>query len=233
MTTVTRRSFLQSMSAAFSAAVIGIRPAFAEPPKINYSLFCDNWLGSSRYDIADPFSIDGGIYATDSRVLITHPGEWSGNATGSLPNVGKLQWDEFNKPGWKELPSQKLELQDDPWHYGGQCHHCMATGRVGNGITRVIGQDEDGDAEYQWAGGQVCGYCNGTGMDDSYRHLEPLGSALFAPGYTNRLRTLGGLDCRVIECEAGKFCGGGMAHILLVRGDHGVRGMLMSCDPRA
>lgn len=219
---ITRRSFLQSMSAAMSAVAFGARmPSAIEPPKIRYDLFAETWIGG-KWDIHEPFSLDGSIYATDSRVLITHPGEWSGGATGRVPAVHHLWWGEFDRPGWKQLPEQRLELRHP--HMESQCVHCMATGRVGEGVHRALSTDEDGDDVYRWVGGTKCGYCNGTGWDESFSHHERLGNGVFAPGYMQRLRTLGGLDYRVIECGP-RYCK--ESYVLLVRGDGGIKGMLM------
>ena len=101
----------------------------------------------------------------------------------------------------------------------------MGIGRVGAGVHRVPAKDEDGDPFFEWAGGTECGNCRGTGWDNDFPHIERLGGATFFPGYMNRLRTLGGLDYRVYGCGGGRY--GDDASVLLVRGDNGLRGMLM------
>lgn len=222
---VTRRSFLQSMAAAFSATALGVRMSPAQPAAIRYELFTDTSAWVRRHQICEPFSLDGAVYATDARVLITHPGEWSGSGNAKVPDVGKLWWDEFDKPGWKELPEQRLELTT---HDSSLCHLCMGLGRVGDGVHRVLCRDEDGDPEWAWAGGAKCHQCNGTGWEEEYPHVDRIDGAAFSPGYMNRLRTLGGLDYRILSLgDDRRVHPRGNAEVLLVRGDGGVRGMLM------
>jgi hypothetical protein len=219
-----RRSFLQSMSVAFSAVAFGVRPNFAQTPlKIRYELFADTQC--FRYDLDQPFSLDGAIYATDSRFLITHPGEWTGMESGKVPNVARLWWGEFDKPGWKDLPAQKLELRSD--HLESLCHRCMGTGRVGDGVHRVPDKDQDGDAYWRWAGGERCPFCD-HGWDRDVCNHERIGPAVFCPGRMNRLRTLGHLDYRVIMVDPCDLRPNGLGHVLLVRGDNGLKGMLCS-----
>jgi hypothetical protein len=232
-----RRAFLQSMSAAFSAMALGVRPAFAQsPPRINYDLFCDSAL-SYRYDMMQPWSHEGIIAASDAKILIVHPGEWSGDGSARVPDLTKLWWDEFDAPGWKELPRQQLETVDAT---SLMCPACMGTGRLGDGIHRVDIKDEDGDPCMGWVGGRACSQCGGCGWDD-FQHREILGDGHFCPGYMNRIRTLGGVDYRVATVDyrvatvdyrvatvarLPTYTGS----ILLFRGDGGVKGMLCSAE---
>lgn len=167
-----RRSFMQAIAAAFSAVASGVRPNFAaEPPKIRYELFSDTQ--DFRWALSQPFSQDGVICATDARIIVTHPGEWSGESAGRVPNISSLCWDEFDTGGWKELPSQSLEFAPQ-FEFGTMCHLCMGTGRVGDGVRRVLGKDEDGDPMWRWTGGTKCYQCDG-GWEDNFPHIERLG----------------------------------------------------------
>lgn len=119
-----RRSFLQAAAAAFSGVALGRlgETTAPEPQPIDYSRFCDHDGDSWRYDLAAPFSQNGMIVATDSKILISHPGELSGGGTARVPDVGKLWWGEFDARGWVELPPPRIEETRDHWS---RCVHCL------------------------------------------------------------------------------------------------------------
>ena len=105
-----RRSFIASMAAAFGTMATGIRLGLRDvPPNIDYSLFCGNMF-QPKYDIDRPFNIGDSIYATNCHVIVTHPGEWSGESSGKLPNIALLPWESFESRGWKMLGDRYEEI---------------------------------------------------------------------------------------------------------------------------
>lgn len=229
----TRRSFLQSMAAAMSVAVVGVHRSAAEPspPVIDYSLFTDR--ETTRYDLSAPWSKDGAIYATNSRILVTHPGEWNGDGTGRVPNVGVLPWGEFDARGWSPLGKTKRVEADGC----GYCFVCRGVGVLGSNLTECgecFGTGEDYPENYEWTGcsrpcskcvlgylgGVKCAACENGRVD----YVEELGGYEYDPLWIAAIRTLGPVDVHAIEDtdKYGRVCG-----MLLFRGAGGVRGMLM------
>lgn len=218
-----RRSFLQSMTAAFAMATTGL--AIRNPKPIRYELFTMPY--ASRYDLKTPFSIGGNVYASDSRVLIAHAGDIGDtDQKRRVPDLSHLKWGEFESGGFRSLGAPNLVRGP---HASAGCPECYGLGRVGDGVTQcpclVIGDDgrcircEDSE----WIGGRACSVCERGEITDG--SVEGVGCGRFSPAYMSRLRTLGELDVKVIT---DKDANGDLANILLFRGEHGVRGMLMS-----
>jgi len=228
-----RRSFLQSLTVAFSAVATGTRLSLKdEPPAIDYSLFTmdEHHLGLWSA-LVNPFSVDGSVYATDSRVLIRHPGEWSGDDAGRLPDVSKLWWEEFDEPGWHPLGV--------PVHVshsrGADCPTCRGKGFVGpesmclacKGIGGTLDEEGDFYRECPNCNEGVVGLarCPAGCVGGVVKYRERIGSGLFCPDYMARLRTLGDIEVRTIDVAKGtKVYSGGT--VLLVRGPREVRGLL-------
>lgn len=229
----TRRSFLQSMAAALSVAVIGTKPNLSaiERPAIDYSLFTDG--ETARYDLSSPWSIDGAVYATNSRILVTHPGEWSGDGKARVPNVGGLPWDEFDACGWSPLGKlNRVEASGC-----GQCVACRGVGVIGSNLSECdecLGSGTFYPPNYEWTGrsrpcrkcvygylgGVKCGACDNGRVD----FVEELHGFEYDPLYIAAIRTLGPVDVRAIE-DTDKY--GRRGGMLLFRGAGDVRGMLM------
>ena len=88
---------------------IGLRDV---PPNIDYSLFCGNRT-LSKYNFDHPFNIRDAIYATNGHVIVTHPGEWSGETIGNVPDISVLPWKQFETSSWKRLREQYEEKDFD------------------------------------------------------------------------------------------------------------------------
>lgn len=233
-----RRSFLASVSAAFSAAALGVNLK-PRVPLIRYDLFTDAEI--ERYSIGEPFGVDGRVFATDSRVLVSHVGELiESDGERRLPNVRKLNWDEFDSPGWKPLGTPAYENQDDRRYPGTPCPDCMGIGLIGTQFTACDHCAGDGevlsDDSIQIVqcskcvggrtGGIKCGRCDsGWIYDETF--CEIVGGRKFAPHYMERIRTLGPIDVLSID---GRTADGSTGPMLLFRGDHGIRGMLMGVE---
>lgn len=240
----TRRSFLQSVAAALSVAVVGVKPNLSaiERPVIDYSLFADNDGDVFRYDVRSPFNIDGSIYATDCRIIVSHPGEWTGEEKARVPNIGSLQWSEFDSPGWSSLGTPKLTESQD----AGTCAVCRGRGVLPVKPSSLSECDEcQGSGTYYppsfditgisrpcpkcvsgYRGGVKCSACNSGYVD----FLERVGNWDFNPKYMASVRSLGAVDVRVIDAETFLEHPYGM---LLFRGAGDVRGMLVSMSKNA
>lgn len=217
------------MAAAFATSVSAtILPSGRPDRVIDYSLFVNDVPGR-KYDLRHPFAVRGAIYATDSRILVRHPGELTGISTALIPDVEKLWWREFDRSGWKRLGSPRYAHGKD--NYEDNCPVCRGYGIVGE-RTRCLNCDGD---EYWWDRDFIksCGKCvdGWTGkrceagcQNGSINYVENLAGFTFGADYMNRLRTLGELDYRIINVESGIEPHGG--HVLLVRGVEGIRGML-------
>lgn len=233
-----RRSFLQSMAAAMSVAVVGVKPgpAAIERPVIDYSLFVDNDDYIGRYDVSSPWSVDGSIYATDCRIVVTHPGEWSGGGDARVPNAQRLQWGEFESAGWSPLGST-VQVKSEG---GAACGICRGRGVLGGNLVECDECQGSGTFyphhyEYSgktmpcrkcvlgYLGGVKCGACNNGQLD----WREEIGGYEFSPHYIAAIRTLGPVDTRIITTGADSFKGRDHG-VLLFRGAGNVRGMLMS-----
>lgn len=231
----TRRSFMQSMAAALSVAVIGVKPNLStfERPAIDYSLFTDK--ETARYDLTSPWSIDGNIYATNSRIIVTHPGEWSGDGKARVPNVGVLPWREFDSLGWSPLGKAKCVEAIGC----GQCAICRGVGVLGSNLIECDECQGSGTFypdNYEWTGRSrpcpkcVYGYIGGvkcSACDQGYTDfVEEIGGYNFDPLWIFAIRTLGPVDIHILgDIESPYERVGGM---LFFRGDGDVRGMLMS-----
>ena len=236
-----RRSFLQMVSAALAASTLGVRGLTQQPDAINWNLLTD-W--DVRYDLTSPWSVEGTIYATDTRKIIALPGEFSGKGDAKVPNVGKLPWNEFDAGGWQPLGRPVLErygTDDETWTL---CLQCFGIGRTGdvrrcdkcNGYLDVWYDDTAGTSRggchkchEGWVGGVECLRCHGTRHETEGPPLsETIHGYPFCPAQMQMLRTLGELDIRVIdESELPLRKHGNSGGVLLFRGAGGVRGLLM------
>ena len=238
-----RRSFLQSMSAAFGALALGVRPSFASPSRINYSLFTDKYV--RRYDLTSPWSDRGVIAVTDAKILITHPGEWSGEASAKVPDIWKLWWGEFDATGW--CPLRTVRAKQNQQNSTSGCPQCYGTGRIGphvrqcdcdplaeytdhsKGYPRIL----DGCPQCQpsgWIGGVKCTACGGSGwLEGDERFVEQFQGVKFNPHYIARVRTLGEVDCRVIHGVRDTENASDL-DVLLFRGADGLRAERVNMD---
>lgn len=225
-----RRTFLQSMSAAFCSSVLaGTVDCRHERHSIDYSQFVDeDQLWSRRYDLSHPFSVDGSIYATDGRVVITHPGEWRGTSEGRVPDVTQLWWDEFDRSGWKPLGRPHNERHPDgascpicrgKWLIGptATCKRCDGLGWMLQDFGRAV---TDCDC-YEGKVGVKCPAGCDRGLVDYREQIDGCG---FCPDYMARLRTLGDLEYRRIDVDHGVIPS--LVGLLLVRAAGNVRGIL-------
>lgn len=229
-----RRNFLQSVSAAMSAVALGVtfKPVAT---KIRYDLFTDT--SSAKWDLSLPFGLGDNVYATDARVVVCHPGDVDmTDGTRRVPAADRLQWDEFEAGGWKPLGQSTYCHQSQ--NYGSYCVECLGLGRTGPNVRRC--PDCDGDSEWFnddgkmhdgcekcrccWIGGPICGKCKGEGYLTE-NIAESIGGFNFSPAMVGRIRTLGELDVKVIESPANYHWTA--SGLMLFRGDHGIRGMLM------
>ncbi len=231
-----RRTFMQSLTAAFSVAMTGIN---FQPVKrvINYDLFTDPH--TTRYSLGQPFGIDGTVYATDARVLIAHAGELE--AIGEdrrLPNLSTLEWSEFEQGGFKSLwPANYQHYKNaKPRNLITACPDCMATGKIGN-VRRCSCGPESEWIDYGatdgpevrdgcevcrtgWLGDRECKRCE-FGWIETEAFRESVCGMSFCPSLMSRVRTLGNLDVKVIESR------NTYGPMLLFRGENNLRGMLM------
>lgn len=220
-----RRTFLQSVAAAMASTVTGRLPAADVPLSIDYSRFTD--YEPVRYDLDTPWSHEGVTYATDSRILISHAGEFSGDGGGRFPDVGKLWWDEFDIRGWKPFPMRQRRLDftgQSPYPFA--CPECRGRGRVGRDVAECqkcagcydeyFGDDAKQDGEWYdmhgnshpsltlcpdctrgATGGILCGYCSGSG--ESWIAAERIGGVLVDGWYADSIRTLPEPEYRIFE----------------------------------
>ena len=230
-----RRSFLQSLSAAFAVSMTGIhfRPV---QRIINYDLFTCRY--TTRYDFAEPFGLDGTVYATDARVLIAHAGELqASDDQRRLPKLSHLEWDEFDSPGFKSLGAPVYrQYRESKFTRGTSCPDCMGTGKIGNvrrcscpPYSEWIDEDVvDGPQVIEgceicrggWLGDRSCQRCKqGFIHVESFREI--VNDMPFAPSLMARVRTLGSLDVKVVNSEMHD------GPMMLFRGENNLRGMLM------
>lgn len=245
MAVLTRRSFLESLAAMAAASTLGLNVRKSADRDINWSLFCDDFE-SRRYDLTEPFDVDGIRYASDRRILVCR--EANGASAGgerSVPDVSQLQWDEFDRSGWTRLPDSCIYTPSivlDDW----ECETCYGKGRTGEKVVICPvcdGEDwccymrDTGGGHLEccngFVGGDKCGTCNGKGF---HRNVGPLSSVqgeVFGTGYLNKIRTLGEVEVKVFA----KLCDGLVSRVprpcLAFRfGDEG-RGFLMGIAPDA
>lgn len=247
---VSRRSFMQSMSAAMAAVVVGRLPASEARTVIDYSRFCD--YETVRYNLESPWSHDGVTYASDSRILISHAGEFSGTGEGRFPDVGSLAWDSLDCRGWKPFPMIQRRIDEaGKRHTERRCPECRGLGRIGPDVRECLKCDGLYD-EYEGpdglpggsyldlngrrhtvnnlcphcttgsTGGILCGYCDGTG--ESFMACEQVGGLLFDGWYADSIRTLPEPEYRVIEHD---FSGDKVSILGLRFGAENGRGFLM------
>jgi len=176
-----RRSFMQSVAAAMAATGIGHTPkvSYAE---IDYSKFC-GW--SYRLDTKTPFSIGERLFATDCRILITHP--FAGvvdNEQRTIPPADRLAWDEFDRARWKPLPDLGQAIILEP-EQRVPCY-CMWE------LNEVTGREED---KTPW---ELCEDCGGTGIVVQC-HEERLSGLRFGGQHTNLIRSLGAVEYSILD----------------------------------
>lgn len=212
-----RRSFLQAMSAAFGSACLGSSLIQREhqPLPIRYDLFCDPEF--VRYSLGRPFAVEGSVCATNGHILILHGdnGSLTQDLPGRFPNIRKLDWSPFDKPGWKPLPKPQWYNAVPKW--GAECPECLATGRIGDDVRRCEvchgnsdnwGTLPDGTngcpkCHYGWVGGTACHRCKPerdvdgdvtVGICYGNRVWELIDGAPFAGSKLNRIRTLSDVE---------------------------------------
>lgn len=205
-----RRSFLASL-AAMTGFASGMRLGYVADDAVRYDLFLGN---DGRYSLAFPFSLDGHVYATDSRILIRHADTVDRLANdGSLPPVSSLWWDAFEQGGWKRIERPKVRLVSDADTT--LCLTCMGTGRSGSGVHRcsVCKADDDNwglladgtigcsECHYGWCGGDRCPDCKlevdcdgavSVGWADRLAMVEFFDGGSFDAAMMQRVRTLPG-----------------------------------------
>lgn len=216
---------MQSVAAAMTATVLGRLPQANASTAIDYSRFAD--FEANRYDLDTPWSLDGITYATDSRILISHAGEFTGTGEGKFPNVGTLEWDALECRGWKPFPMQQRRIDDTGLRpYPARCPECRGRGRIGSDVAECSKchgcyDEYDGpgglpNGSYvdlrgvkhtinslcphctQGAtGGILCGHCKGTG--ESFIAAERVGGLKIDGWYADSIRTLPDPEYRVIE----------------------------------
>jgi len=227
------------MSAAFAATSLGVTFKTLKP-LIRYDLFTDPW--TTRFDLNAPFGIDDMIYATDCKILISHPGrDDRGTEDRRVPKVGNLPWNEFDSSGWKPLGSPDLVVRTDHYRDNGHCCSvCFGLGRVGSNVVRCPDchgrsewVDEDANEVFDgcekcrvgYVGGPICTHCERGWVNGPTIEERIIGSPRrFGTGMMARIRTLGDLEYRVVEGEGAND----ETSLLLFRGDHGIRGIACS-----
>lgn len=249
MATMQRRTFIKSIAAAFGTMAVGKLPAMPAERRINYDRFCTNT--SIRYDLDSPWSQNGTVYASDYQILITHPGEFTGDGSARVPDLSKLWWGEFDSRGWREWPDQQV-LVAHPDGMQRWCPKCHGKGRLGSGVRECpkchgdfdeyFGDDAVGDAFYYdiggvkhnvphhcptcrtgHVGGLLCGTCKGDGH--TVESLEIVGGQYLSGWYCDSIRQLGGADYRVLEDADDNR--GGTFDVVAFRFADGGRGFVM------
>ncbi len=233
-----RRSFLQSLAALSGSVAIGIRPgaeSIGKKSLIDYSLFCDDPLAPTpRFNLLDPFSVGEHVYASDCRILVRHPGVLTGEASGRVPDVSQLWWEEFDSPGWGSL-HQAEYVYGKPGHVMALCGVCLGRGVVGK-VFRCTAEDCEFDREVghgcpHCVNGWVGAKCTASGCrkgDVEFREI--IGGSLFCPSYMSRVRSLGNIEYRIIRKSDGVVHG--PTDVMLFRGEGGVQGFLCGMDPK-
>lgn len=240
-----RRSFLASL-AAMTGFASGARLGLVASEPVRYDLF----LGEDcRYKLAFPFSLDGHVYATDSRVLIRHACavDHAVNETG-LPPVNDLWWDAFDEGGWSRIKTPKLRSVS----HETCCVTCMGTGRVGIVVYRcpVCKADSENwgllangtigcpECHYGWCGGEQCPDCRVdvdgdgdvvVGRSDKSAMIEEIDGGTFDAALVQRVRTLpGDIEFKRLEpVQRYKT----KSDVLAFRWGNSGQGFLMGCDP--
>lgn len=234
---LSRRSFMQSIGSMMAAMTLGVRGGVTKKPTVNFDLFTDT-IECARYNLQHPWSVNGIIAATDARILVTTPGELSGDADARVPDLGKLCWSEFDTGGFRPfIGGHRVKCRrvyTATW-----CGTCGGIGQVGGVIRkcRTCGGDWDADGIGPecpdcfkgFVGGTKCPDCKGGKFqDDDQAYDIRVGDSRFCAGYIARIKTIGDVDVKVVPVGPLNNQDG---DILLFRGDNGVRGMLMGLSP--
>lgn len=229
-----RRSFLQAAAAAFSAVALGRlgTPSAPGPRPIDYSRFlmrADDWW--KVYELSAPFSQGELVCATDSRILLTHPGELSGAGSARVPDISKLNWSEFDSRGWRELP--QVGRIDRFTDVSSECVYCLGSGIHGESsecggcygsgdFLTDSGYDDCPRCNGRGELGTPCVPCGGTGYTPTAEHLH---GERFSVFYLDALRRLGPIETRLIQGV--RSAEHGETPALIFRGEQGIRGFLM------
>lgn len=217
---IQRRSFLQSVAAAFACAVTGVPVVPRQAQAINWDLFTALPEYMTRnYDLQRPWSFERLTVASDARVLLTVAGESDGDGTARVPDLSHLPWGEFDSGGWQPMGERKF-ISVSPMDTG-MCDACGGTRWVDLHAVRHVPMTDPAywEEDLCYSGGTRCARCAG----DDLHIREVVGGVEFCPAYQTRIRTLGPLDWRMSEFTHG--------NIMLFRSDV-VRGFVMPMTPR-
>ena len=227
-----RRSFMQSVAAAFAAPVLSRIHLPVQYREIDWELFCD--YESGYYDLTSPFSQLGCRAATDSKILLAMPDDtYDDGPTRKLPNLSCLPWDEFETGGWSPLPAQTRSSWVDTVDMN--CPECFGRGGFGN--TRrcpAYADDTEWDDPCQtccrsgWLYDRACDACKGTGS--TYQWMARVNGVCFDESYINRIRSIGDTDVKIFEdYYQVSWQERTRSELLLFRRGDGTRGFLMPC----
>lgn len=221
-----RRTFMQSVAAAFASPILSRIAPVAVYREIDWSLFVDAMpRKSDRFDLASPFVQNGLRIATEARLLIAAPDEsGDGESRARVPDCSVLPWREFDSAGWSRLTEQTRILIDQQYPY--ECPSCFGKGSFGN-VRQCDANHDDFEecrlcCNTQFVGDYPCEECGGRG--EVYQGIAEVGGCYFEEAKLARIRTIGDVDVRIARQRKED---GGMALLLFQRGD-GARGFLAS-----
>lgn len=191
---------------------------------IDLSPFCGDDYG--KYDLRRPWRPgDGWEYASDRRICVRVPAPDTTQVmtTRRVPDLAAFPWSEGAADHWQPWPDWRtlVAVKGRGW---GDCPHCWATGRVGEGVRKCEACDGEGcercdDSGH--VGGNKCLQCNGRSITKQW--VRDLGDGLHIAGiYARRVGTLPGVVWQLIET-----LGLEEDEVIVLRFDGGGQGLLM------